>query len=117
MPNKNYQSGRSFEYRVKKYFEKQGYYVMRSAGSKSPFDLIAIETNYTKGKLISTHILLIQCKHGSKVLPKERLELFDLERDMIGVTCFVAYSKSNGPIEFYEWLPEGFDKWKWTKIE
>lgn len=41
----NYKKGRSFEYRVKKILEKQGFYVIRSAGSQGAFDLIAIKRN------------------------------------------------------------------------
>lgn len=62
MPNKNYISGRNFEYRVKKRFEKKGFYVFRSAGSKSKIDLIAISWN---------RVLLIQCKHNSSPFPKD----------------------------------------------
>jgi Archaeal holliday junction resolvase (hjc). len=40
--NKNYIKGRNKEYRIKRKLEKEGYYVIRSAGSHSYFDLIAI---------------------------------------------------------------------------
>lgn len=42
MSETNYQKGRRLEYRVKKHFEDKGYLVIRSAGSHSPIDLIAI---------------------------------------------------------------------------
>ena len=39
----NYRKGRSYEYRIKKKLEKEGWLVIRSAGSHSLFDLIAIK--------------------------------------------------------------------------
>jgi len=42
MTNKNYVSGRRKEYRIKKKLEKEGWIVIRSAGSHSFADLIAI---------------------------------------------------------------------------
>jgi len=62
MPNKNYNSGRNFEYRVKKYLESKGYLVFRSAGSHSIADLIAFPKSSWQ---FST--LLIQCKHHGKI--------------------------------------------------
>jgi len=49
----SYKKGRSFEYRVRRYYEKQGYLVIRSAGSKGIADLVAIKGD---------EVLLIQCK-------------------------------------------------------
>lgn len=42
MPNKNYLSGRRFEYARKREWEKKGYQVTRAAGSHSSWDLIAV---------------------------------------------------------------------------
>lgn len=93
--NKNYNSGRRFEYRVKKYLENKGYYVMRSAGSKSPFDLIAIP------KYNGSIILLIQCKHGVKISKKEILKIRALDNLFASnVYCITAWSKIHGKIEF-----------------
>lgn len=66
MPNKNYISGRNFEYRVKKYLESKGYFVLRSAGSHTPVDLLAVHPIYY-------HILVIQCKHGTSRTNKKSL--------------------------------------------
>ena len=112
--NKNYVSGRRFEYRVKDYLEKKGYYVMRSAGSKSPFDLIAIQT---KGKSSIDGTLLIQCKHRTKISKQERERLLKLSHTFVrGISCLCAWSKSHGKIEFYRWdfsTTEG--KYIWIK--
>ena len=53
MANKNYVSGRRFEYTIKKALEKLGWIAIRSAGSHSPFDIIAIKGD---------RILLLQLK-------------------------------------------------------
>ncbi len=53
MPNRNYLKGRSFEQKTAKWYREQGYLVLRSAGSKGLFDLVAVN---------SEHIMLIQCK-------------------------------------------------------
>jgi Holliday junction resolvase len=56
MPNRNYQRGRAFEYRVKRYLEAEGYFVVRAAGSKGCADLVAIRKGYAPE--------LVQCKLG-----------------------------------------------------
>jgi len=58
MPNKNYQKGRRKEYKYVKLMKDKGFIAQRSAGSHSPFDVIAINPE--------THqIKLIQCKPDS----------------------------------------------------
>jgi Holliday junction resolvase len=63
--NKSYQKGRQFEYRVKKYFERLGYYVKRSYASKGAEDLIAIKSIYNDkiSNVYFSEVLLIQCKN------------------------------------------------------
>ncbi len=56
MPNKNYEKGRNKEYRVATHFRDRGYAIaQRTAGSHSPFDIIAIDP-------INKIIKLIQVK-------------------------------------------------------
>lgn len=116
--NKNYTSGRRFEYRVKKYLEKKGYYVMRSAGSKSPFDLIAIpKHNHTCGS--GLNILLIQCKHGTKIskAEREKNKTIDFSFKASTVKCMCAWSKKCGKIEFCLWeFSILLGKYHWIKI-
>ena len=50
--NPKYQKGRRNEYKIRKILTDKGYLVFRSAGSKGPFDLLAM------GK----HLLAIQAK-------------------------------------------------------
>jgi Holliday junction resolvase len=61
--NKRYVSGRNFEYKVKEHYEKEGYYVVRTAGSKGIADLVAIPPLRPPSSLITPELpLLIQCK-------------------------------------------------------
>ena len=58
MPNLNYNRGRAKEYRIVQGLKKKGWdIVQRSAGSKSPIDVFAINIKEKK-------ILLIQAKSG-----------------------------------------------------
>lgn len=58
----NYQRGASFERRVKALLEGEGFAVVRSAGSHSPADLVAMR----KGELV-----IIQCKRDGRLAPSE----------------------------------------------
>ena len=53
MPNR-YAAGRRFEWKRRDYYRSMGYLVIRSAGSKTPIDLVCVKT---KGR-----VLLVQCK-------------------------------------------------------
>ena len=70
MPNKRYDAGRRFEYRVKKHLETEGWWCLRSAGSHSPADIIAIR---------SGEILLVQAKTDGKIGDGELAQLKALE--------------------------------------
>lgn len=63
----NYHKGRRFEYRVRDLYRKHGWYVLRSAGSKTVTDLVAIGTNGT--------VHFIQCKADGKISVEELIEL------------------------------------------
>ena len=79
---------------------------MRSAGSKSPFDLVAVPTD--KPNLCQT--LLVQCKHGTKISKQERDKIQALGISLTGmVICTVAWSKARGQIEFHWWK---LSEWK-----
>ena|SRR6185503_4620491 len=66
MPNKNYQRGRRWEYNVAKTLRENGYHVLRTAGSKGKWDLIALDE-------AAGHIVLIQCKVAATEAAKNRL--------------------------------------------
>jgi Holliday junction resolvase len=73
MPNKKYESGRSFEYRVMKYLQSKGWMVFRSAGSHSIADLIALKPGHP------VRTVLVQCKAsrdpGISVLDAQKITL------------------------------------------
>lgn len=63
MPNKQYRAGYAAELRAKRILERQGWFVLRSAGSHSPVDLVALHPSH--------HVLLVQVKRGSARLSRE----------------------------------------------
>jgi Holliday junction resolvase len=69
MPNKKYLKGAALERYAKKQLEEAGFFVIRSAGSKSPVDLIAIDIN---------GIRLIQVKSAFRVNEKDELRLSEI---------------------------------------
>jgi Holliday junction resolvase len=68
----NYRKGYNFERECKELLEKEGYFVVRSAGSHSPFDLVAFNENET---------LLLQLKRAKKIYLNSLVTLF--KRDLI----------------------------------
>ena len=77
MPNKNYIKGRRKEYKICDELKKKGFdIVQRTAGSHSPFDVIAI-------RILTREIKLIQSKpnnyKGDKIM-NEWLELNNIFR-------------------------------------
>ena len=66
----NYRKGRSYEYRIKKKLEKEGWMCLRTAGSHGLFDLIAIWNKWPTQPDHPAHrwIKLIQCKSGKSKL-------------------------------------------------
>jgi len=80
----SYKKGRRFEYKTKELFERLGFFVLRSAGSKSPVDLIAVRqcsADCEARKLFSCRqrggvcVLGIQCKSDGKLTAIERAAL------------------------------------------
>ena len=69
MTNKRYVAGRAYEYRVKKKLEKEGWTVLRTAGSHGLFDIIAIAApTFDMRRLDTGRIKLIQAKSGKSKL-------------------------------------------------
>jgi hypothetical protein len=62
--NKNYERGANFERRVAAYFEAQGFYATRSAGSHKKFDVIAFN---------GLTVYAVQCKWGGTAAQAEKL--------------------------------------------
>ena len=91
-----YIKGRRIEYRCKKYLEQKGVnLVFRSAGSKGPADLIAINP-------VKREILLIQVKKG-KVPPSVKRQ-YGVLKELEGtytVKAYIYHKKG----KFYELEP------------
>ena len=64
-----YRLGRRVEYWFRDKLQADGYFVMRSPGSKSPVDLVAIKPG---------QVLFVQCKRGGSLPPKEWNAIYDL---------------------------------------
>ena len=56
-----YRKGADFERELKRRMETEGWFVVRSAGSKTPVDIVAIRSGFVR---------LIQCKNTGRAFPK-----------------------------------------------
>ena len=102
----SYDRGRQVEYKAKKFLEDTGFEVLRSAGSKGCFDVVAI------GK---SCIRLVQCKSyienaSSYKKDLDRMQLFEcpsactkelwVYKSGAGWTDFIVLKESDVPVEF-----------------
>jgi len=71
--NKNYNNGARRERRIMKKLEKEGWFCIRSAGSHSPIDIIAIKSGQFR---------FIQSKKTGYLTPQERKEKEELEQKL-----------------------------------
>ena len=71
----NYIRGAIFENVVKKKFQKHGYFVMRSAGSRSEVDLIAIREKGYSEYISNPFVLFVQCKKDFNISSVEFYKL------------------------------------------
>ncbi len=87
LPNKRYRKGYRFENALLNRLKKEGYdAVVRTAGSHSPYDIIAIK---------DAKLFLIQCK-ANDITPYEllrvRKKMCNIARELTVVEC-LAYKK------------------------
>ena len=68
----NYRVGMRFELRVRDYFQTGNWFVIRSAGSRSPIDLVAFKGG---------GVALVQCKTDGVMSNAERAQLQELARE------------------------------------
>jgi Holliday junction resolvase len=73
-----YIKGAVYEWKVKKEYENKNYLVIRSAGSHSPIDLVAINEK---------EIIFIQCKRIKKISSIEKKEIEDFKKIKIPFNC------------------------------
>ena len=87
MAGRNYERGRAFEYRVKRKLERDGFFVVRSAGSHFP-DLLAVKEGVPYA---------VECKRDAGRVTRMELERLAALRKH-GIIPLVAYPRG-GRIE------------------
>jgi len=99
-----YQKGTNFEYLIKAKLEQKGYFVIRSAGSKGLFDLIAFSPkNWDEKRLKNNyiysdhHILAIQCKSVGRI-SKEQIDEIVEKAKTYGLIPILATKLNRRPI-------------------
>ena len=82
MPNRNYLKGIRFERQRQRAWEMKGYAVLRTAGSRGAFDLIAVKHN--------APVELIQCKstRGGETTARRLVTQFKLEHPFVDSRYF-----------------------------
>ena len=88
----NYEKGRTFEYKIATWFRRRGYFVLRSAGSHSPVDLIATKSG--------RRLLFIQCKKGAGGISVEEQNRLFLTAVEVGAIPIVASAEDRKPTIF-----------------
>lgn len=73
-----YTKGRTYEWDVKKRLQKDGYIVVRSSGSHSPFDLVAVNEK---------EIILIQCKRSRVFSAPDKREMETFKKILVPPCC------------------------------
>jgi hypothetical protein len=86
-----YRLGRALEYRVRRLLEDAGFVVLRSLGSKSPVDLVAIRRGV---------LLLVQCKRSGTLAPAEWNTLYALADSVAAVPLLALMPTARGTV-FY----------------
>jgi len=85
MPNKHYIVGHNFELQVKKFYEGNGYLVVRNGKSQIP-DLVALKAR--------EDILLIECKYNTSRLSKaERQKMREMAQQAGAVPILATRKK------------------------
>ena len=81
MTNVNYIKGRAFENYVANYLRRNGFYVIRAAGSHGVYDLVAIRNGIAYG---------IQCKTNGRLSRKELIRILETS-ERYGIIPFLAF--------------------------
>lgn len=93
MPNKMYKRGADKEYRIINNLRKQSFIAQRSAGSHSPWDVVAIQPERRV-------IMLIQSKGGSATFRQlKKLEAENQKFDGVYFVKFIAIKHSDDIFE------------------
>lgn len=84
-----YDMGMSFERAVRKDLEAKNYFVMRSAGSRGPVDVMGMKDG---------QVLLIQCKVAGKLKLREYIRLLKVAKMTLGTIALATRDKKNRKI-------------------
>jgi Holliday junction resolvase len=104
-----YSDGRKLEYATAAILWADGYWVIRSAGSKGTADLVALKQGES---------LFVQCKLAGTMGPGERRALVGLAAQLGGVAVCARWAKQGQAarfVEFRELTGPGPKDWRpWT---
>lgn len=92
-----YAKGARFERQVRDFLEEDDWLVVRSAGSHTVSDLVAVKPDLNIKEYTTPWVWLIQCKTDGRLKPKERDTLLGLEK-ALGIIPMLA-SKEKGKIK------------------
>ncbi len=81
-PNRKYEKGRRKENQTRDWLRDMGHVVMRSAGSKGPFDIVAVS---------ASGVLLVQVKAGTRPTKAEVKKLEAIEIPLAWCTKQIWY--------------------------
>ena len=90
----NYARGRALEYRVRDILVGLDYLVLRSAGSHSPVDLIAIDRD--------GGVLFVQCQRRKWIAKAKADELIKCARRCKVKAVLACLAKTRGKTDFYQ---------------
>jgi Holliday junction resolvase len=98
MTNRQYKRGRALEYLMKDKLEKQGYFVVRAAGSHGVADIIGVRKQrlyFPIGNKNYYHeILFVSCKIPQYAPPGERKALIEAAEECGAVPMITMKNKS-----------------------
>jgi Holliday junction resolvase len=94
----NYSRGYAFELKVWKDLQRNGYFIVRSGGSRGPVDLIAVAPG--------PEVLFIQCKRDGRLSIEDRRDLYNLGM-AFNATPILAYRDDDGQIKYSEIAQQG----------
>lgn len=99
-----YAQGRALEYKVRNALVKNGYYVIRSAGSKGAVDLLAMKFH---------EILMVQVKKDGSLPTTEWNRLYFLARQLDAIPILARDSdKRGGSVRFFRLIEEKKERGK-----
>lgn len=91
MPNAKYRAGETLAYAVRDDLEAEGYYVIKSGGSRGIADLIAVKKSAAG---YGPHVVMVQAKKAGRLTPADRKELYETAIDRDCTPLYATWHKS-----------------------